>query len=345
MNIDMKEAVETLMKLLYSTDVDLDELKLRKDSATSKSLSISPSELKEITNVRVNSKKSLPKLFKLDKYDALESLSDIELHYQLDRRLSLKREVDNLISYFKSNHEEILNDTESFIAIIYRLIKSNRKINKILEIPLQGRLFPDMNNDLAIGLHGAAAQGIEPLRRISIDNVINTDSLYGEWVGKKVIESSEVQQEWLERDEQEYDNYLWESISHISELRKEGEMWISVDLYQSDEVLIANFAKLLDKWRSELGVEMERPSIGSWNVTKRKILEYKIMPMIDLELWASVNSKKINHGVLAVALFPDGDGNMDSFKIAQTVKPFIGKVLNKNALEKIRWEISKETDS
>ncbi|UGB04197.1 DUF6387 family protein [Leclercia sp. G3L] len=342
MNIDFKKVVETLVKSLLQTDIDFEELKQKHGITIPKVNEISDFDLK---NIRVNSKKNLPDGFKLEKYDALETLTDEELLYQLEKRLTLKREVDESIGYCKGTHPELLSDTDGIISLMFLLMKNRRKVNDLLEKPLEIVRFDQSNDESRSSFYGSSAQGIEPIRRISVDNIRRTDSLHGEWVGTKVIESSEVQLEWLERDEEGYDNYLWESVSHISELKKEGEMWIAVDLYQNDEVLITNFAKLLDKWRSELGVELKKPSIGSWDITKRKIIEYKIIPMIDLELWASMSAKKINHGVLAVALFPLGDGNMDSFKIAQTVKPFIGKVLNKNSLEKIRWEISKETNT
>lgn len=345
MNVDLKEVFDTLLRLLYSTNKDVDGAIEECNISDLNFNEPSPIDLSNAKIIRVNNKKLLPEEFELSKYDELENISDDDLYYQLERRLSLKNEIDNCIEYFKGNYKEVLNNIDDLTSILFRLIKNIRRVNGLLQHPLQDKLFETIDSASTTYLYGSSAQGIEPLRRISIDNVINTDTIHGEWRGTKVIESPEFQREWLEKDEVGYDHYLWESISHISELKKEGDMWISVDLHQNDEVLIKNFAGLLDKWRRELSIEIEKPAIGSWIVTKRKVLDYKIIPMIDLELWASVNAKKINHGVLAVVLFPQGEGEMDSFKIAQTVKPFIGKVLNKKSLEKIRWEISKETDS
>ena len=88
---------------------------------------------------------------------------------------------------------------------------------------------------------------------------------------------------------------------------------------------------------------MGRDSVGipinnSWDVVRKKIIEYRVLPYIDLMIWANINNFSIPHGVMAVALFPHGD--RDNFMIIQTIKPFIDKLMTYESLEKLRREIS-----
>ncbi|MGP9437433.1 DUF6387 family protein, partial [Ewingella sp. AOP8-B2-18] len=78
---------------------------------------------------------------------------------------------------------------------------------------------------------------------------------------------------------------------------------------------------------------------NAWSVIRRKIVEYRVLPYMDLISWAIENEAVITHGVLAVSLFPDGE--KDGFAIAQTIKPFVEKLVADGSLEKIRREISK----
>ncbi|HBD5087637.1 TPA: hypothetical protein KKL48_004996, partial [Escherichia coli] len=119
-------------------------------------------------------------------------------------------------------------------------------------------------------------------------------------------------------------------------------MLVSVDLlHNRDDELIEAFTKLLPKWRSELSiVEPDKPIAGSWESIRRKIIDYKIIPLIDLLSWELSTDRKISLGVLAVSLYPDGE--KDTFAIAQTVKPFLEKIMRSDSLEKIRKMLSNE---
>ncbi|HCB7180807.1 TPA: hypothetical protein M2A19_004400, partial [Escherichia coli] len=65
-----------------------------------------------------------------------------------------------------------------------------------------------------------------------------------------------------------------------------------------------------------------------------------IIPLIDLLSWELSTDRKISLGVLAVSLYPDGE--KDTFAIAQTVKPFLEKIMRSDSLEKIRKMLSNE---
>ena len=67
---------------------------------------------------------------------------------------------------------------------------------------------------------------------------------------------------------------------------------------------------------------------------KKKVLDYKVIPMLDLLDWAAMANVSITNRVMALALFPDGD--YDSTNLAQTIKPFIENLLADFSIEKMK---------
>lgn len=114
----------------------------------------------------------------------------------------------------------------------------------------------------------------------------------------------------------------------------------SIDLLTNqDETIIAELKVLLKKWRAELSFEEPLPLINSsWEVIKNKIINYNAFAFCDLHMWQMATKKTITSGVLAVTLYPEGQ--FDSIQIAQTIKPFMGKLFTFETLEKIEREIS-----
>ena len=162
----------------------------------------------------------------------------------------------------------------------------------------------------------------------------------GYWKDKPIIIDNEMVGSLISEDNGMFWAVMREPVNLLSDTL--DNMLVSVDLlHNRDDELIEAFTKLLPKWRSELSiVEPDKPIAGSWESIRRKIIDYKIIPLIDLLSWELSTDRKISLGVLAVSLYPDGE--KDTFAIAQTVKPFLEKIMRSDSLEKIRKMISNE---
>ncbi|WP_417345777.1 DUF6387 family protein [Ferrimonas sp.] len=80
----------------------------------------------------------------------------------------------------------------------------------------------------------------------------------------------------------------------------------------TDEQIIGAIATLLPHWRKKMNApEPDKPMARVGESTIRKILDYKLIPWLDLETWALIEGVKINRSVMARILFGD-DWTKDS---------------------------------
>lgn len=277
---------------------------------------------------RINSKKDLPKSFNLNKYDGLEKMSDKDLFRQL---------------YWRSEDLECINANFPEYGLEFGC-----------EYPMNCNLgdpFDEIENphDTDTGpeprptkpklLSLSYSGGIRAITRldISIINQFKADSGY--WKGRNIVVTDDDVDDLFTKDNEMFWTVMSEPVSLLNNTL--DSLYISVDLNTPDELLLEDFSSLLSKWRTELKIG-ESPKVisGGWDMIRRKILDYKIIPMIDLMSWANFTGSKITYEIFAVALFPDGEKG--AFAIAQTIKPFIEKLLESDSLEKITRILSKE---
>lgn len=278
--------------------------------------------------MKVNNKKDLPKSFDLSKYDDLDIMSDKDLFRQLYwRSEDLKTKNSDVVDYglqFASNYPlfSTLGDPFSEIPEDEWFLEKKEEYSKKDKPQLLSLSYGD---------------GIKPVDRflISLLSEMNADAGYLK--DSPIIIDKEAGNKLIEQDNgmfwavmREPVNLLNDAIDHVA---------ISIDLDNRDDLLIDSFSKLLPLWRRELKIpEPCKPISGGWDSIRKKIIEYKIIPMIDLLSWEKSTENRISLGVLAVALFPDGE--KDSIMIAQTVRPFLDKLMSYDSLEKIRKELS-----
>lgn len=275
---------------------------------------------------KINSKKDLPKSFSLDKYKDLETMSDKDLFRQLYWRCDdLDITSTDCPDYglqvgakypLKNNYGDPfgeIKEDEWFSA------KQNENKSK-----------PDL-------LKLSYSDGVKPLMRFELAFLNKSYAEKGYWKGKPVVVDDDAVSELFTEDNGMFWAVMREPVNLLTDIVE--NVMLTVDLNNRDDVLIEAFSKLLPKWREELGFrEPEKPVAGGWESIRRKIIEYKIIPLIDLLSWEKATNSKISLGVLGVALYPDGE--KDSFIIAQTVKPFLEKILATDSLDKIRKELS-----
>ncbi len=287
---------------------------------------------------KINSKKDLPKEFSLEKYNSLAIMSDKDFFRQLYWRMFFNDPDWTEGAYFIQNGSDSKmpsDSTDPFNEFVskhpdefYEQFNGNKEAFE--------RFAVNSNNSLRI----SSGDGVRGLSRLDVVALSKATDTHGERSGKKlVIDIEEFNFSFMEPGGE---SHGWISARASDSINKiiDNELCLVVDLNLPDEILIDDLKNLLPMWRKELNVKEVPIEINnSWNIVRRKILEYKIIPYMDLISWSLEQELIIAQGVLAVSLFPDGE--KDVFAIVQTVRPFIEKLVSEGSLEKLRREISK----
>ncbi|EKN6273813.1 hypothetical protein DVP66_10070 [Yersinia enterocolitica] len=287
---------------------------------------------------RINSKIDLPKEFNLNKYNALSTMSDKDLFRQVYSRQAYLGGVGSYDSstYFLEYGELLpqpFDSRDPFDEFDMSMPEEYYDFNGGRERLANYQKNIDTSRRITngYGLHGVTRHQVSFLSESNDTN--------GSRVGMPLIIDNEEFNEILESGDENHGLIMARMTDSISMITNEG-LLLTVDLTIPDELLVDDFKKLLPIWRKEIGIEsVNVPFNNSWDVIRRKIVDYNIIPYIDLMAWSIDSRCTISQGVLAVSLFPSGE--KDAFAIAQTIKPFVDKLMNEESLEKFRREISK----
>lgn len=286
---------------------------------------------------RIKSTLDLPKEFSLSKYSGIESMSDKDLFRQIYLRMPVFDTCswsDDMATYYLGYGEKTpLSDTDPFGEIETELPEWYYDQFK------GGKEFIDKyhsNSKSANTL--STGYGIGALSRMEVMYLAQGEDSKGVRAGQPFTISKEEEKKLLEQDDANHGLLmarLFDSVSLITD----SSLYIRVDLNVPDDILVGDFKKLLKIWRKELGMESEEVPLNNyWQVIRRKIIDYKVLPYIDLMHWAKVKGVSIPSSVLTVALWPYGERG--DFGIYQTIKPFIEKIMTWDSLEKLKREIS-----
>lgn len=250
--------------------------------------------------MRINKKSDLPKWFDLKNHDVFNNLSDAELLDQLAARLEL----------FLLIHNRDLNDVESALGQGF-----------IQDAHDRAALFNRHELNGGIGLK--CSGGVKAISILTHHRIHSA-------VLEHENELDDSKKKYLLK-------YLYGQES-VNSIMFDCDAYIEVDMSWPDEMLIDDFKFMLKTFRNKFSMKpIREDAISSWEITKKKLIEYSMFPIIDLMIWEKCSVNKITNGVLAVAVFPDGD--YDSINIMQTIKPNIEKLFNFFSLEKIRREL------
>lgn len=298
---------------------------------------------------RISSTRELPKEFDLKKYDILAGMTDKDLFRQINMRISpfyestysmTQWDYDCTTCYLEHGGglpmEFCESDPFGEIKIeqpseYYDWIKGGREFYE--------KYMENCNKSM----HVSAGYGISYLSRETLIYISKMKDTIGSRAGMPVIIDKDEFHDVLEtQSDPVVDGTLRARLNDSITLvtGQTESLFLSIDVSTPDDILLSEFKRLIPIWRNELNVE-KRPSVSSsWVVIKKKILDYKVIPYIDLTIWANTNKIMIPHGIMAIALFPFGE--RDLFSIAQTIKPFVETLMTFESLEKLRLEISKE---
>lgn len=288
-------------------------------------------------SVRIKSKRDLPKEFDLSKYDGLEEMSDKDLFRQLYWRMDWKDgNFDNeLETYYLEYGKKLpLFDSDPFGEIKNEISSAFYEQHKESE-DFKKRYMDHYKDKKRL----STGYGVGVLSRMEVMYLSQESDHKGRRKGKPFCLPDDEVREMLKDDPANHGLMMSHASEPVNVIIDGINLFASIDLSVPDEILLGDFKKLLPKWREELGIDVEEIKVtNSWAVIKKKIIEYNVLPYIDLLTWARIKGVTIPGGVLAVSLFPDGD--KEQFAIAQTIKPFVDRLMTYESLEKIKREIS-----
>ncbi|MCY1696651.1 DUF6387 family protein [Lelliottia sp. SL45] len=283
--------------------------------------------------------------FDISKYNDLDSMSDSDIFFLLKKRVNFKSLLSNdfwfleysLSDYDISNIGDIPSEKFNEYAAIH-VPAIIREIQSFMNAPLSLssdiKRINDGDSKILSLSHG---NGVYPLNRGDILSFLGPKfAIGGIGSGRQIVPSDEDLLE-MEENDASYDDYLIESVDLLIERdgfnNKVGHFVI--DFSMSDKELIDSFTSQISKWRKELKIEPATPP-KNWAYIKSRVLEYNVIPLMDLLACSELFRIKIPSRVLAIALFPNGE--RDGFGISQTVLPFIESYVN----EKYIYECEKQ---
>lgn len=123
-----------------------------------------------------------------------------------------------------------------------------------------------------------------------------------------------------------------------------SKMYVSFDLgMSSDEEIITALQTMLPILRKEYEIEpVKTEKIGLAKI--RKLVDYNIIPMMDLLIWAKFKKVKISNMVLSRVLYPDFTSEIrGEDHIKDTDRPVAEKSLNGETTRSLEYFISKNS--
>lgn len=270
---------------------------------------------------RIKDVRDLPKSFSLSKYDCLKTLSDKDLFRQIYwRKIAFENEI-----HFDSPELGFIN-TDHYPDTAYFSPDGGLHHDPFHELISHEIYDALINKENEFALKDVG--GITPLSRGDVEFIDEVIAIDGRGKGLKLIESNEMPNSEI----------MNESLSLVSNYFSDVAVRINLSDFRDKELIYA-FSTLLIEWRKKLNIEEpEKPVNGKWPDIRSKILNYKIIPLMDLVAWQRITNTKIEPRVIAAALFSYGDG--DYYTYTYTVKPFLNKLLNKTTLNKVIKELS-----
>ncbi|WP_225085171.1 DUF6387 family protein [Pectobacterium colocasium] len=234
----------------------------------------------------------LDEWFDVSRYDALNELTLEQIYVELERRM---------IAYKALQQWATLDEKHRMLAVYHEAMI---KTGKVLH---EGRWLSDRIL--------ASSYAVKPLKR---------DSLFSYARATLHLEDSTPKDEISVNSE-----YVSEYLQQ-GKLNPSGKMLIEIDLSEaSSDDIVEHLKTLVPQWKKQMNAsEPPEKDYRFGHKTFRKILDYKIIPLMDLIYWEEVNDVKIPYSLLAPALHPDKRYARGSEQIKATDYPLAANFLN-----------------
>ena len=265
--------------------------------------------------MKIKTTNDLPVWFSLKQYRVLNEMSDEQVREQFLVRLNLYRATDDLTEIVECSEEE-------YFGSEYLDWESIKK-RPIVSIESRKTLIPNSKPSPAKidAYHRLAARG-------SVHGVmVHTAEHFMKHIyDKEVIKANPDDPEYLLYKQ----DYLLSDISMYAKAHgysgATSGLYIELNIEEyCDEDIIKDVQQLLPFWRKQLSVD-EPDVINQRKDDVQKIVNYQLIPLLDLLLWSAANRRKIPNSVMTVALFPNGEKGEVEFR--QTVLPMLHKLLD-----------------
>lgn len=303
-----------------------------------------------LVNKKIKDVRTLKKItgFDINKYSDLHLMNDSQMLTLIYNRVSFREKLDQKDWFWEHfNYDiDVLNSItkEQLTDGANKWVKEKRKkIMMAFECPLKvdnvtNKHSASSINDISI-LSLSHGDGVHPMDRGDVIAFARSQAINGFGSGLPFMPSREVMLQLEEDDNFPFDDFLCESADLLvkKDTYNNSRGHFVIDFDYSDSELITSFASQISKWRKELNIH-DVPTTKSWEYIKGRILDYKVIPLLDLVIYAEFFGVKIPSRVLALALFPDGE--RDGFGISQTVVPFIEKHINSSSINYYKLKIS-----
>jgi len=297
---------------------------------------------------KVSSTRDLPKEFNLNKYDNLNTMADKDLFRQINLRCEAYHDSKNIHDKWDYDCTTYYMELGGSVPLSFEEGDPFKEI-KLDEPPdnyewMKGgkEFYNKYMENCKKSLKVTTGYGIGYLSREILMYLSVMNDVVGERKGLPIVINDDEFHHILEQQSNpEIDGLLRARLNDsVTILIDDERLYLSIDVSTPDELLISEFKRLIPIWRKELKIEKSLSVNSSWNVVRKKVIDYKVIPYIDLIIWANANKISIPNGIMAVALFPYGE--RDLFSITQTIRPFVESLMAYDSLEKMKQEISKQ---
>jgi hypothetical protein len=274
---------------------------------------------------KISSTKKLPHWFDLNKYNLLNSSDSEILFYQVSIRGMLLNCLDDIEPVQEVRSDQDIDSDwprtrDEYDDLCYwEGIKKHGIISKeifeLMEESILGRDSDFQNAPARPTIYGKKylnfGNVIFPLRLIEAEHI--------GYRARNAIGA-------VENTHDEYLAIPWSfdpRKSYDVECGDNENIHLKISLNATDSEILGQLQRALPEYRKTLEI-VEPKSIFKQSDLKR-IVDCKIVELLDLRIWAKINNLNITHSVLATALFPDG--SKGDTELRRTILPLAEKVL------------------
>lgn len=238
---------------------------------------------------KVDSVTDLPKWFKLHNYDCFNDLSSDHLIEQLDVRLYIFDRLEN------PDQIDGINSQFCFVPKIYSEIQQSNPIIK--NTPMVNK-----SSNSLLKIFSASSKAIKGITNSNIYSCHKLLEKNSELWHEKMLKKEDWYKRGIETDNiQDKNSNFFKHFSRnmidfslfIQEIEHDStDIFIKINLAEhTDKEIQSNLSKLLPVWRQQFKLPEPKDIVLSKPSDIKKILEYRIIPLLDLRIWSSIEKK------------------------------------------------------
>ncbi|WP_432697181.1 DUF6387 family protein [Marinobacterium sp. YM272] len=136
------------------------------------------------------------------------------------------------------------------------------------------------------------------------------------------------------------------SVSTINVGYFSDDVWLSVNILEyTDDEIIEGIRQTLPKWRRQKGMPNRAGDIAmrSSMVTIKKLVNYRVIPILDILLWARYRKVKVWPALLSRVVWDGADGVIKTVDhLRDTIMPFVYNIATWESWQDLQGLVRKE---